>query len=247
MIPAGVVIGSYNLPKLVALQVRLIREHNGPNTPILICDDCSPGTERTPRPGTIFHELCELACANPGVTLWSNPERYGHAGGDLTSYYVGLQWAAVHKLKYMVKLSQRLLIDIPGWLEEAAKGMAASWQATGCNACSEGHSTFPLRTEAIILDVEQWHRPDVLDHLRPRPVSGVAAEIILWDDMHDRVGVGMWRWPIMNTRREERCPGVIWHCSHGWGDYQNIAKRFGLPLDAHFTTAGWQGQANYMW
>lgn len=245
--PAGVVIGSYNLPKLVALQIKLIRDMNGPNTPILIADDCSPGTARTPQPWTIFGELSALARENPGVTLWSNPERYGHAGGDLASYYVGLQWAAVHQLKYLVKLSQRLLIDIPLWLYDVAEGMNNSGQPTGCNPCREGHSVFPLRTEAIIFDVAKWHRPDVLDHLRPRPVTGIAAEIILWDDMTDRVGAGMWRWPIMNTDRAERCPGVIWHCSHQYQDYKAIAERYGMKLDEHFTTAGWQSQSNYKW
>lgn len=244
---AGVVIGVYNYPKLAELQVRLIRDHNGPHVPILIVDDCSPGTQRTPQPGSVFDQLCDLQRRHDGVTVWSNPERYGHAGGDLTSYFVGLQWAQVHRLQVLCKLSQRLLIDLPGWLGEAAEGLLASGLATGCQPCREGATVFPLRTEAILFDVARWYRADVLDHLRPRPVTGYPAELILWDDLQDRIGVEFWRWPIMGEDRGTPYPGIIWHCSHPRRAYEALAARYGLELDADFTTAGWQSQANYQW
>lgn len=244
---AGVVIGSYNYPKLIALQVRLIQEMNGPKVPILIVDDCSPGTQRTPQPGSVFEELCGIMREHAGVTVWSNPERYGHAGGDLASYFVGLQWARAHRLRVLCKLSQRCLLDLPDWLHLAAEGLLDSGLATGCQPCREGSTVFPLRTEAILFDVDKWHRPDVLDHLRPRPVTGYPAELIVWDDMADRVGIEYWRWPIMGEDRLTRYPGVIWHCSHRREDYEAIAERYGLPLDDHFTVAGWQAQENYKW
>jgi len=244
---SGVVIGSYNLPRLVELQIRLIREHNGDGVPVLIVDDCSPGTGITPDPSSVFGDLCDLSLRYPDVTLWSNPERYGHAGGDLASYFVGLQWAKMRRMRVLCKLSQRMLIDLPRWLHEGALGLLDSDCATGCNPCKEDHHILPLRTEAILFKVESWYRADVLDHLRPRPVSGNAAETIVWHDMEDRVGTKMWRWPIMGHDRRAKYPGIIWHCSHRAGDYRKIADRLGLSLDSNFTTENWQKLPGYHW
>ena len=244
---SGVVLGSYNLPRLIELQIRLIRKHNGSATPILIVDDCSPGTGITPDPDSVFGDLCEIMRTHEDVTLWSNPERYGHAGGDLTCYFVGLQWAKMRKMKVLCKLSQRMLIDIPNWLHEGAYQLLQSGKPTGCNPCKEDHHHFNLRTEAILFQVESWYRQDVLDHLRPRPVTGNAAEAIVWHDMEDRVGTDMWRWPIMGHDRRASYPGIVWHCSHGIKDYQKLFKEHGVTMDANFTVQNWQHLPGYQW
>lgn len=244
---AGVVIGSYNLPGLIELQINLIRKHNGDDTPILIVDDCSPGTGINPDPSSVFGDLCDIMRSYADVTLWSNPVRFGHAGGDLTSYFVGLQWARMRGMRVLCKLSQRLLLDIPHWLRDGTSGLLDSGKATGCNPCQEDQHRFNLRTEAILFRVDAWYRQDVLDHLRPRPVTGNAAEAVVWHDMEDRVGTEMWRWPVMGPDRRARYPGVIWRGSHGLADYHRIAGELGLCLDDGFTVKNWRELPGYEW
>lgn len=238
----GIVIGSYNLPQLVRLQLTLIRDHCG-EVPVLVCDDNSSGNGLEPESGSKFAELFDL-CKRSGAILWSNPDRLGHVGGDLVSYYVGLQWGKATDLDVICKLSQRMLIDLPRWLQDSSAGLLASGHATGCQSCFEGPHRLPLRTEAILFDVSQWYRADVLARLWPRPIKTIAAEAIVWEAMH-LIESDYWRWPLFQERRTVKDKGTIWHCSHTRADYEKIAKRYGITLDEKFTVRGWQTQGNY--
>src|SRR4051812_20879972 len=51
--PCGVVVGSYGFPRLIELQVCLIRATCGP-VPILVADDCSPGCGARAVPESAF-------------------------------------------------------------------------------------------------------------------------------------------------------------------------------------------------
>jgi len=247
---AGVVIGSYGLPNLIALQVAMIRDHCG-SVPILIVDDCSDGYGHTPSPSSVCGKLRAIAVKNENVFLFQHPTRFGHASGDLSKLWTGLQWAKVHGLKVLAALSQRFLIDRKKWLQDGAKALVASGLPVSSQPCN-GRETFPMRTEAMLLDVEKWHTPAILDHLMPRQVAalagqwGVAAEIVVWDDVRDRLGGKMHSWGILNQDRYNKHPGIVWHCCNSVSDYAALAKRYSLELDAGFTTAGWrqhQGKA----
>src|SRR5438270_3553860 len=109
--PAGVVVGAYKWPRLVELQVRLIRHTCGP-VPILVSDDCSPGFGPPVEPGGRFDRLQQVCAAHPDVTLWPNVERIGHAGGDLAACWKGLVWARARGLAVLAKLSQRFLLTL---------------------------------------------------------------------------------------------------------------------------------------
>lgn len=240
---AGVIIGCYNYPRLIETQIKLIRECNGPETPILISDDCSPGSGDIPDPDSSFSTLLEIAQEND-VALWCSPDRLGHVGGDLACYYLGIQWAKMMRLDVVCKLSQRLLIDIPCWLEESAEKLLASGFATGCQSCFEGPHRLPLRTEAILFDVQKWHRQDVLLHMRPRPTQRQAAESIVMQALQ-MIELDFWRWDLFQERRTVRDPGIIWHCSASLDEYQTIADRYGITLDESFTVSGWGHTRNY--
>lgn len=242
MIPAGVVIGSYGLPQLIKLQLRLLRAHCG-DVPILVCDDCTPGNSLVPDRGSKFAELLQI-CHAHGAALWSSPDRLGHVGGDLASYYLGIQWARALGLDVLCKLSQRLLIDIPGWLASSASGLLASGHATGCQSCYEGPHRLPLRTECILFDTRRWLRADTLEILLPRPVRTLAAESMVHQAMQ-LIEPDFWPWPLFQERRTVRDPGIVWHCSHPRSAYEELASRHGVTLDDSFTVAGWQGRPNY--
>jgi hypothetical protein len=240
---AGVVIGSYNYPRLVELQIKLIRDRCGEDTQILVCDDCSTGTALNPDRDSKFETLFHLCHANR-VTLWSNPDRLGHVGGDLVSYYLGLQWAKALDLDVFCKLSQRCLVDVQDWLRTSASGLLSSGLATGCQSCFEGPYRLPLRTEAILFDVARWYRPDTLSMLFPRPIKTIAAEALVWEAMR-LIENDFWRWPLFQERRTVKDKGIVWHCSHSRADYESVASRYGVTLDESFTVRGWQAQGNY--
>lgn len=242
---AGVVIGSYNLPRLIALQVKLIRHHCG-DVPILIVDDCSDGYGHTPGPNTVIGQLRRIAATEKNVVLFSHPTRFGHASGDLSKVWTGIQWAAARDLEYVATISQRFLIDVPRWLQAGAVELRRSGLATGSRACVEGPGQFPIRSEAMMLEVGRWNRPDVLDHLMPRSLSpkagewGIAAEHVFWDDIKNKLDGRFHPWSLFGTARGKQYPGIVWHCSHGPQKYRELAARHGITLDPHFSTDGWR-------
>lgn len=242
---SAVVIGSYNLPKLIGLQVRMIRHHCG-DVPILVVDDCSDGYGHTPGPTTVVGQLRKIAATTPNVFLFTHPTRFGHASGDLSKLWTGIQWAKAHGVEVLAALSQRLLIDRPQWLQHGAIELKASGLATASQPCKEGAATFPIRSEAILLDVNRWHTPAILDHLMPRALSGVegkwgiAAEHVIMDDIRHRLDGRFHPWSLFGHDRGVRYPGIVWHCSHGRRDYEQLASKFGTELDAHFSTDGWR-------
>ena len=240
---AGVILGSYNYPRLIETQIKLIRECNGADTPILVSDDCSPGCMDLPDYDSQFTTLLKIVEDN-NVALWCSPDRLGHVGGDLACYYLGIQWGKMHGLDVVCKLSQRLLIDIPCWLDESAEKLLASGFATGCQSCFEGPHRLPLRTEAILFDVNKWHRQDVLLHMRPRPTQRIAAESVVMQAMQ-MIEPDFHRWDLFQERRTVRDPGIVWHCSAPREEYQKIADRYGITLDESFTVAGWGHTPNY--
>jgi hypothetical protein len=230
VIPAGVVIGHYGMPAIVAVQVRLIREHCGP-VPVLVHDDWSPEPERI--------EL-DRVCGELGVeVVRSGRENIGHAGGDLGAFFRGLTWAQTRGLRVLVKLSQRFLIDTPNWLADAADLLTRSRESCLTDACIEGASRLPLRTESIALDVARWSADEPMRVLRPRRVYPLAAEYVVHQALA-RVGGGFRVWPLLGgPHRQTRTPGVLWHCNTSPDEYRQLAARFGLTLPDNFFTHGW--------
>lgn len=247
---AGVVIGCYGFPNLVELQVKLIQKHN-PGVPILLVDDCSDGTTMTPVADTNFGKICSLQKKYKDVLVWSNPTRMGHAGGDLTSYFTGVQFAAVRNLDCLVKLSFRFLVDIPNWIQIWMDDFWKSGWATSSNKCQEGNSYFEIRSECMMMDVKKWYNPEILDHIKPRPLSvvsgkwGVSAENVLWDSIRDRLDGQLHKCKMFGVDRFVKHEGIVWHCSNPIEDYQLLFDREGIKMDEGFRVSGWVHHPGY--
>ena len=65
-------------------------------------------------------DLEEVCRRFPDVTLWANPERIGHTGGDLSAFWKGLTWAADRRLDVLGKVSQRF--GCTGYRREPRRG-----------------------------------------------------------------------------------------------------------------------------
>lgn len=240
MINTGVVIGHYNYPCLAELQINLIRYHNGA-IPIFICDDFSSKSLKV----QAYQKLMELTTRYADVTVWSNPQRLGHAGGDLVSFHLGIQWAYFRRLKYLVKLSQRMVLDIDQWIPKCTAALHKRGLAVGSETCIEGTAKLPVRTELVVMDTAKWYHPVILDRFRMQSCTGTAAEIIIGNVIDEFFDGEMAKLPLFGPDRVHPFPGVVWHCSHARGAYEALARRFGLTLSDHFTCAGWHIDPEY--
>lgn len=229
---AGVVIGSYGWPALVALQIRVIRETCGP-VPICVSSDKPEATA----------ELAAICSAAPDVYLWPNATRIGHCGGDISAYWKGIVWGAARGLKVVAKLSHRFFALRPRWLQDGAGELLASGLPLATRKCA-GRENFPLRTEAVLLDVAQWNRPDVLAMLAPREYwrdvpGGNYVEHYFDRLLRTHLGGVYWPWSLLNEDRYAPAPDTLWHCSHTRAEYDALAARYGVTLPPDFHVEGW--------
>lgn len=241
-VPVAVVIGSYNMPSAIELQIRLIRHHCGLNTPILIADDNSEGMMN--RTGdTAYDRLEWLQHRYPNVVMWPSVQRVGHSGGDLSALWKGLQWAKATKIEVLAKLSQRFMIDKTNWLQDGAKALKASGRPLASNACMS--TGFPLRTEAMLLDVAAWTQPSLIADLCPRPIT-IAAEQALIEEVWTKLGGTFMVWDLLGLGRSNWQPDTYWHEVTSSGEYHNLADKHRVTLRDDFHVEPWQSRPDYV-
>lgn len=225
----GVVIGSYDFPKLVELQIKTIRYTCG-DVPILIADDCSPDSGF----------LNTLPSLYPGVTLWPNPQRIGHTGGDISVFWKGIIWGNALGLQTVAKLSQRFITTKSRWLQTVSKDLLQSTLPVASQK-SRGLHIFDLRTEACVMDVQQWYQSGILKALQPRQFGQpLVAENIIFKAIQDYLGGKYLPWLLFTEHRNEVVPDVYWHYANSARDYEQLSSFFGVKLDDHFHIEGWQ-------
>lgn len=234
--PAGVCIGSYKMPEVVDLNIRVIRASCGP-VPILVNDDASPDGER----------LAAICKAHSDVTLHTNKQRIGHTGGDVSAYHNAVVWAAKRGLKVVAKISQRWICTVPRWLQEHAGDLLASGLPMASQRC-RGKEVFDLRTEAALLDVRQWNHGAILKAIEPRRYwkdspNGLSAETIIYRALQDFMGGVYWPWRLLWQDRYAQMPGVLWHCANHEEEYRELAAAHGVTLPTEFHCEGWERDA----
>jgi len=239
----GVVIGSFNMPSVVRLNVAAIRAHCGAGVPILICDDASDGIGPAVDPRSPFGQLAELAANDPKVSLWPNPERVGHAGGDISAIWKGLTWAKSLGLDVLVKLSQRYIIDVPRWHELLCDELKASGLATIGHDC-QSHG-WAIRTECFGMLVNRWTCPEIMAHLTPRRISWPVEQFV-FDDVRDRLDGKIHQWSLMSKGRGVRAPGMLFREANAIEDYVDLAARLNVQLGLDMHTTSSEYAPNYL-
>lgn len=227
----AVAIGHHNMPGAAALNLALLRKHNGPDFPILVTDDDS-------RPECVAR--LQQECERHNADLRLSARRLGHVGGDLRAFYHGLLFAQQKGCRYLLKLSQRAIFDHPGWLVREARKMATfGLPASGVRAgISPGRAVAHLRTSAIMLDVEAWARPDILGQLEPRELIGVACEWIVGRCLQELGGQYL-RLGGVSDILTESFPGECWHDDPtSEARYRELADREGIELGPEFHIGG---------
>jgi tetratricopeptide (TPR) repeat protein len=235
---AGIVIGHFDSPDFVQLGLALIRKHCG-DVPVLIADDCSPGFGEQPQGG--FKQLLAIAKTDGTARVWSSQQRFGHVAGDLSALAKGLIWASQLKLNFLVKLSQRLIIDRQGWLEEAIQAMIDSDAACLARGCTD--FGWRIRTEAMVLNVPAWNRDSIFRSLLSPPEQQFA-EWIVETIVNQHFAGRQCDWSLLAPGRHERAEGVFFRATHSSSDYAALARSIGLNEGIYCCTAS-EDQTNY--
>jgi tetratricopeptide (TPR) repeat protein len=220
----GIVVGHYDSPDFIQLNLAVLRKHCGNNLPILIADDCTPGSIG----GTDENRnavLSGLLSTDSAACIWTNQVRFGHVLGDLSVLAKGIMWASEMKLDVLFKLSQRLMIDRPHWITKAVSQLKASGAAVLGRGCT--HFGWKIRTESMAVDVSAWNRNEILQDLfRPEPRR--FAEQIVWKIAEDHLGGTMAEWDLLTPSRQERSEQVYFRATHRSDEYARLAQTVGL-------------------
>lgn len=236
---AMVVIGHFNRPNALELNVAAIRYFNGDKVPILISDDHSDGFSPRPKRGSKYGHVVRIAAEYPNVFLWPNHFRIGHAGGDLGAFWKGLNWAGCggwdglnwrgnNGYDVVFKLSQRFIITIPNWVHHWSHVlMHSEFETLGRNCNTHG---FDLRTEAVGLKTGKWFTPQILAHLAPRPV-GIAAEAVVYEVVRDHFNGRLLNWDLLSDGRNVKASSYIFRGANTTEEYAELARFLGLEID----------------
>lgn len=239
----GIIIGHYNRPSAVALNIAVIRHHCGPEIPIIVSDDCSDGFTSTPSPKTPYGALQRICVQSINTNLWPNPMRIGHAGGDISTFWKGILWGAMTGLDVVFKLSQRFIIDTPLWAQTWGGRLMASDLPVLGRGCE--YHKWEIRTEAVGLKISAWSSPEVMAHLTPRQVNWPVEQII-WDDVRDRLGGKMLEWSLLSKARPLKASGYLFREANTSAEYASIARRLGTSLSEPVTTECSTRTPNYV-
>lgn len=262
-----VAIGTYGpmSPAVVELQIRLIRKHNGEETPILVHDDHSEESHDEKVSAEVAarqRQRLKDLCRDEGVHFRSSPFRLGHGGGDLSAFWHGIRAAKKLGYPFAWKLSMRFMIDVPNWIESALTKWAQvetlfSKQfpnpiVLSTHACGTPWPTFPYRTECVGMRIEDFDKPLVTcpkgGLLAPRSLGqGVIAEPIFAQAVY-ATGGGLAVAPDwLGHQRPVRRPGIVWHDVPGADkEYLALFEREGVDPGPYFHADLSTSTPNYM-
>lgn len=245
----GVSIGHYGMPGLIELQAKIIREQCGA-VPILVSDDHTEEafTEENPNDGLLKKaRLLDIVERYGLIYQDAASERVGHAGGDLGAFYHGLNYAKKHGVDYWLKLSQRLVIDRPLYLQKLADIMQRKNSHTMSNVHkNRGKFFFSIRSECVMMDVKRWHRSDILQLLTPRGLGHAAENVV--EKCVGILGGSKINCPLMTDDRSRYHKDVYWYEQPNANDaYTALAAKYDVDLGLGFHVGGSIHSPGFRW
>lgn len=225
----GVVVGHFELPQFLRLNLAAIRHHCGDDFPILVSDDCSRGCVPM-ECDTPFSEAVKIA-NDYGATVWPNLRRYAHHRGDLMAFVKALLWGDHLGLDVVFKLSVRLIIDRTLWAQRWGKKLMESEAVTLGRWWYGGRQL--IRTEAMGLKVVPWQAaiPALRGHAEKfdvhEPAEPILArvQLMLGEPMLDWETIGFNKWGSVKT--------TVFYCADSRERYRELANRLGVPFDVN--------------
>lgn len=235
----GVAIGTYDSlvrgmrygTEAVRLNLAVLRANCGPDLKILVCDDASPPDSQ---------QRYRALCKEYGAQFQTNRYRMGHTSGDMIVFHKALHWARRRGLQTVTKLSQRMVIDVPNWVQRDAARLLSSGYATQAQMLTN-FGREQIRTECVMMDVGRWMTAGILEHYRPRRIP-------YWNESHTFRAIAhlvdparpyphYLPWDRLSYVRGGDGPPVYFRDMHNAEEeFRRLAERHGLRLGASFST-----------
>lgn len=229
----GIVIGTKDWPHLTELQIKMLR-HNCGDLPILIADDCSEGCEYHFNKESTYGKLHSLTEKYKGVYIAPNAVSLGHGAGDLSVFTKALSWAKIWNIEYLVKLSRRMLIDIPYWVQYWTHRLIKDNNAVALQKRSD---FWPVYTSCIILKTDVWF--PLISELHPVKLHSDKSNLYvehIFKKVIDTYFRGVYT-PLTLFKKDvyRKNPGVTWHEACGIESYKELFIKYGVLMDEDFT------------
>lgn len=247
----GVAIGTYDSlhaprqrfgTEAVELNLAVLRESCGTGLRILVCDDASPRSSQRK-----YREICKKYSAE----FTTNRRRMGHSSGDMIVFHKAIRWAVRRGLKTVTKLSHRMLIDVPNWVQEDSELLVSSGFATQAQMLAN-FGVEQIRTECVMMVVDRWCSSEVLHYYRPRSIP-------YWNESHTFYAIAKFvdpsapyphflPWHRLSYYRGQDRPPVFFRTMAGGADeqFRTLANRYGVALTDRFSTLDSCQSLDYM-
>jgi hypothetical protein len=218
MYKTGIVLGSFNMPDFIKLQIAAIRANCG-SIPIFISDNISNPDQ--------YGSLKEIVKNDINCVISRNFQSLNWPGGDLACYWKGVTWANAIGLDVLYKLSQRCVIDIPNWDQTSAAYLCESNCGVLGRNCS--YHGWAIRTEMVGMSVRKWYTPEILHNLFPKNLDR-GVEYVIEDILKTKFHNQMLPWTIMSPARPQKAPGILFREANSDDDYKTLAVKWASSL-----------------
>jgi hypothetical protein len=237
----GVAIGTYDSrhagkrrfgTQAVELNLAVLRANCGNEVNALVCDDASPARSQRQ-----YREIC----ARYGAEFTTNRQRMGHSSGDMIVFHKAIRWARRLGLQTVTKLSHRMIIDVPRWVQHDSQALIAAGLATQAQMLAN-FNLEQVRTECVMMIVERWSSAQVLKHYRPRAIP-------YWNETHTFQAIArlvdpqapyphFLPWRRLAFQRGDDRPPVFFREMQGDSEarFRTLARRHGVHLTDSFST-----------
>jgi hypothetical protein len=237
----GVAIGTYDSlhsdgrrfgTEAVELNLSVLRATCGHEIEIIVCDDASP---------TSSQDRYRRLCRKYGAKFTSNRRRLGHTSGDMAVFHKAIAWAKRRRLRTVTKLSHRMVIDSPNWVQHDSELLISAGFATQTQMLTN-FGIEQVRSECVMMVVDRWSRPEVLHYYRPRAIP-------YWNEFHTFQAVArlvdprtpyphFLPWRRLSFVRGMDRPPVYFRTMDGDANaaFRALAARHGVELTESFST-----------
>lgn len=250
----GMVIGTYASIPYVHLGLEALRRHE-PLVRVLVHDDCSPKADELRELcgayGADFISLDYRHAPTVGdLSAFVEGLRWGKANGlDIVvknsrrmiwnkPWVAGLQELA-HCTQYATYTgacswfgfghrSECVAMHVPSWIDSGAFAMMEHTANANQPFASLPEAWHHWRAR----DVHKFVHPVVAEHMGPNGVHIADCDFVTRHESYYPVSGncdGFQQWPALGLHRGQRIPGLLWHDSHSFSDYADLAAEFGLP------------------
>lgn len=217
----GVVLGTYDRPDLVELQLHYLCRIN--HLPVLVHDDSSPKQEE------VKAVVEKFKTEGHDVEFASTDKRAGHKPGDLYAFAAGLKWAKERGYELLYKVSHRWVI-LREWATDAIQLAKSTDGLTFSNYTTSFNKGF--RTEFQGMNVNAWYKylSNILELAQRNPASSVEANLHkIAKEIAGEANQKCWNYmmsqnmasdkqgyiqiPWMGTDRKNPPADILWHDS----------------------------------